>query len=202
MGRYLARTLRALIVSTLGVGGGVGLFVMIVIVTLNNGPNAFDTAWRSGLAIGFMVGIFLIAVLLPLDLFVRLFLAKGEYRNVWELEQVREVTIKGSSKEALATCRNALLLVPQVKTVSDDSEQMITRAVTGICLRSQGEDIEVEINPVNEGIWTARCTSRPRSASTIFDYGKNFENVETWLSKIKDGGTVVSDTWTLPRENA
>ena len=192
MSRYLLRTLRALVISTLGVGGGIGLFVMIVIITTNNGPNAFDTAWRMGLTIGLVIGIFLVAIIVPMDLFVRLFLAKGVYSDVWELEQIREVTMKGTSKEVLAACREALLSVPQVKSVSDDSEHLVTRAITGTSLRSSGEEIECEINPISEDTWTVRCVSKPKSASTIFDYGKNFENVETWLTKLKESGRAVA----------
>jgi len=176
-------------VSTLGFGGGVGLMVMIVIIiTTKNDPQAFNYAWKWGLTIGLVFGVLMVAVHIPLDLFTRMFLAKGVYKDVFELEQVREIKIEGTSKEVLAACREALLKIPHVKSVSDDSEQMVTRAIMGTSWRSPGEEMEVEINPIAENLWMVRCSSKPRSTNAIFDYGKNFENVETWISKIKDSG--------------
>lgn len=188
MGPYINRICRALTVSTLGFGGGVGLLVMIIIIVTSNDPQAFNYAWKSGLAIGAIFGILLVAVLIPLDLFARMFLAKGIYKDVFELEQVREIKMEGSSKEVLAACREALLKIPHVKSVSDDSEQMVTRAVVGTSWRSPGEEMEVEINPIAENSWMVRCSSKPKSPSALFDYGKSFENVETWISRIKASG--------------
>ncbi|MBX9668440.1 MAG: hypothetical protein K2X93_12515 [Candidatus Obscuribacterales bacterium] len=189
MGRYFSRICKALSVSTLGFGGGVALFVMIVIVTTSNDPQAFNYAWKAGLTIGLIFAVLLVAVLLPLDLFARMFLAKGIYKGIFELEQVREVKMQGTSKEVLAACREALLKIPYVKSVSDDSEQMITRARTGTSWRSSGEELEVEMNPIAENSWILRCSSKPKSPTAVFDYGKNFENVETWLSRMKSTGS-------------
>jgi len=65
---------------------------------------------------------------------------------------------------------------------------MVTRAVTGTSWRSTGEEMEVEMNPIAENSWLVRCSSKPKSAGALFDYGKNFENVETWISKIMNSG--------------
>lgn len=188
MGRYLARLLRAFVVSVVGFGGGVGLMVMIIIVVIKNEPQAFTHAWKAGLAIGLIFGVLLIAVLVLLDISSRLFLAKGVYKGIFEIEQVREVQMKGTPKEVLAACREALLAIPHVKSVSDDAEQMITRALTGTSWRSTGEEIEVEMNPIEENSWTVKCSSKPKSPTAVFDYGKNFENVETWIGRIKSSG--------------
>lgn len=191
MGPYLNRLCKALASITLGFGGGVGLFVMIVIICTSNDHNAFDYAVKSGLTIGLITGILTCAVLIPLDLFTRMFLAKGVYKDVFELEQVREIKMEGSSKEVLAACREALLKIPHVKSVSDDAEQMVTRAITGTSWRSTGEEMEVEMNPIAENSWIVRCSSKPKSSHALFDYGKNYENVETWLAKIWGSGKAV-----------
>lgn len=188
MGPYINRLCKALAIITLGFGGGVGLFVMIVIICTSNDPNAFSYAWKSGLTIGLILGVLVCAVLIPLDLFTRMFLAKGVYKDVFELEQIREVKMEGTSKEVLAACREALLKIPHVKSVSDDSEQMVTRAITGTSWRSAGEEMEVEMNPIAENSWLVRCSSKPKAATALFDYGKNFENVETWIAKIVNSG--------------
>jgi hypothetical protein len=57
--------------------------------------------------------------------------------------------------------------------------------------------MDVEINPQEEMKWHLRCLSKPRSSNMVFDYGKNFENVEAWkrefnaaMIKIKTGSRV------------
>ncbi|MBX3134860.1 hypothetical protein KF707_01400 [Candidatus Obscuribacterales bacterium] len=188
MASYLNRICRALTVSTLGLGGGVALLVMIIIITTSNDPQAFNYAWKGGLTIGLIFGVVSCVVFILLDLFARMFLAKGVYKDVFELEQVREIKMEGTSKEVLAVCRDALLSISYVKAVSDDAEQMITRAVMGTSWRSTGEEMEVEINPIAENRWILKCTSKPKQPDALFDYGKNFENVEGWMSKIRASG--------------
>ncbi len=180
MSRYFARIVRALIVSTLGFGGGVGLLVMIFMLGIRHDQSAIQFAWKAGLIIGLLFAFVLVAVLLPLDLTAHLFLAKGLYKEIWELEQQRDVIVEGSLKEVLQATRQSLLMVPYVKSVSDDVEHLITRASTGPSWRSAGEDLEVELNPIKENTWKLKCVSRSRSKNVVFDYGKNFENVETW----------------------
>ncbi|MFX5983787.1 hypothetical protein ABTE79_19035, partial [Acinetobacter baumannii] len=85
-----------------------------------------------------MFAFILVAVLLPLDLTAHLFLAKGLYKEIWELEQERDVIVEGSLKEILQATRQSLLTVSYVKTVSDDVEHLMTRASTGPSWRSGG----------------------------------------------------------------
>lgn len=193
MARYFARIIRAIIVSTLGVGGGVGLMVFIVMVVTKNYPKAFEFGLQAGLIVGLIFGLVVVAVLLPMDLSAHLFLSKGLYKEIWELEQSRDIIAGGTIKEVVAACRQALLVVPNIKNVSDDMENLVTRAQTGTSWRSPGEELEVEINPVEEHKWRLRCTSKSKGKNIVFDYGKNFENVETWQrqfqSIMKDDAT-------------
>jgi hypothetical protein len=180
MQRYFARIVRAVIVCTLGFGGGAGLFFFICCVIFNGTPHAFELAWKAGLIVGLLFSAIIVGILLPMDLSAHLFLAKGLYREVWELEQTREVEVDGSNKEVVSACRQALLVVPYITNVSDDTEHLITRAATGTSWRSAGEELEVEINPINAQRWTLKCTSKSKGKNVLFDYGKNYENVETW----------------------
>ena len=183
--KYLLQILKAILVSSLGVGGGVGLLLMIFVLTNRSDPNAFKYGMTAGLAIGIIFALFLVAVLIPLDLSAYVFKAKGGYKQIWDLEQVREFEIKGTAKQALHYARQALLLVPYVVEVSDDVEHMITRAKTGASWRSGGEVMEVEINPLSANDWTIKITSKPYNKKAVFDYGKNFENVETFSAQVK-----------------
>lgn len=180
MQRYFARIVRAVIVCTLGFGGGAGLFFFICCVIFSGAPNAFDLAWKAGLIVGLLFSVIIVGILLPMDLSAHLFVSKGAYREVWELEQTREIEVEGTNKEIVSACRQALLVVPYITNVSDDTEHLITRATTGASWRSAGEELEVEINPVNATHWSLKCTSKSKGKNVLFDYGKNYENVETW----------------------
>jgi hypothetical protein len=184
MGRYLFRVLRAMFISSLGFGGGVGLLVLIFVLTNKNEPNAFQYGVTAGVVFGLIWAFFMVAVLLPLDLSAHVFMAKGRYKQIWELEQTREFEIDGTAKEMLHASRQALLVVPYVTAVSDDVENMITRAVSGTSWRSPGgEELEVEITPVGTHRWRIKATSKPKGKGVFFDYCKNFENLETWMNQ-------------------
>jgi hypothetical protein len=145
---------------------------------------AFSVGLHAALAIGIVFAVLLVVVMGLLDLSVKLYIARGFKDDIWELEQTRELELEGSFKKISSACRQALLLVPNVTNVSDDNENHLARALTGASWRSPGEEIEVEINPVDETKWRLRCISRPKSSSVVFDYGKNFENVEIWRKQI------------------
>jgi hypothetical protein len=191
MARYIARTIRALVVNTLGFGGGCGLLVFIFALMIKHDPRAFQFGLQAGLVIGIVSSFFLVAICALMDLTTHLFLAKGLYKEIWDLEQTRSILAEGSIKEVMQATRQALLTVPNVKNVSDDVDNLITRASTGPSWRSPGEEMEVEINPMKDNVWKLTCSSRPRSKSTVFDYGKNYENVEAWQRKLN---TLVKST--------
>jgi len=86
----------------------------------------------------------------------------------------------------MAACRQALLDVPNVTSVSDDMANLTARALTGASWRSSGEEIDVRISPQGDSQCRIQCVSRCKSPKTIFDYGKNFENVETWQRRMSE----------------
>jgi hypothetical protein len=180
---YLTRVLRALAITCLGAGGGIGMMVFIVMV-LNNEKHNLIVAFESGMIIGSIVATVLGVVFLLVDLTARLFIAKGLYEDIWKIDQTRELDATGTAREVVSASRQALLAVPYVKNVSDDAEHLISRATVGQSWRSSGEDMEVEINPMGENQWSLKCTSRPHAADTVFDYGKNFENVQVWQKEV------------------
>jgi hypothetical protein len=183
MALYIRRLLRAALVSALGFGGGVGLLIFIFALMLG-GAHAINYALKAAIFFGLLFSVLLVVVMMLLDVTVKLYLARGFSEGVWELEQTRVVEVDGTIKQIAAASRAALLSVPNVTNVIDDTDNLLARAQTGASWRSPGEDIEVEINPVNESRWQVRCVSKPRSAKVVFDYGKNFENVETWRKQL------------------
>ncbi|MCB9467990.1 MAG: hypothetical protein R3C24_18040 [Cyanobacteriota/Melainabacteria group bacterium] len=184
MGLYFARIFKAMLVSAIGFGGGIGLLFMIIIIIVHNGPDKFYLAMKAGLCVGGVFSLLYVFLLLLLDLTSKLYYSRGHFNEIWEVQQTRELTMKGPSKQVLAFCREALLAVPYVKAVTEDAENMVARASTGTSWRSPGEVIEVEVNPLAEDEWKVTIMSRPENKDNFFDYGKNFVNVEVWFSKV------------------
>lgn len=185
MARYFLKMLKAMVVCSLGLGGGVALFALIVFIIAKNDSNAIDHALKMGLGIGQVFAIFALGVFIPLDISVKMFKSKGVHKDIWEIEQVRDAKMHGSARDVLAACREALLEIPDIKAVREDSENLVVHASAGPSWRSFGEEIEVEINPLAQEKWNVSCHSKPRSKNIVFDWGKNFENVETWKCKLQ-----------------
>lgn len=194
MQRYFARIVRALIVTTLGVGGGVALCVFIFCVVTGHQTDAWRHSLYAGFVIGLCVAVLFVCVLLPRDLITKMFLAKGQYREIWELEQTLDMEVEGTLKEVFAACRQALLSVPYVRAVSDDFENLVATANTGPSWRSSGEEIQVEINPLSENRWHLKCSSHSHTRDIVFDYGKNFENVDVWATQMRNAVKVIEKT--------
>ncbi len=177
--------IKAMIICSVGLGGGVSLFFLIVILTTRSDPNALDHALRVGMGIGQVFAILYLCVFIPLDISVKMYKSKGIHKDIWEIEQVRDAQMIGPARDVLAACREALLAIPDIKAVREDSENLVVHASAGPSWRSPGEEIEVEINPVSQEKWNVSCHSKPRSKNMVFDFGKNFENVETWKSGLR-----------------
>ena len=183
--RYFARVVRALIVSSLGFGGGIGLLTFIAIIVNTGRQDALSIALQAGVVIGIGFGIVCAAVLLLSDLSSRLAVADGAYSEIWELEQKRIIQVKGTVRDARTLARNALQAVPNVKAVADEDDEMRIRASVGPTWKSPGEQLHVVITQDSEDLWSVACTSSCLSSNIAFDYGKNFENVESWAKSMR-----------------
>lgn len=184
MARYFARIIRAVIVSSLGFGGGIGLLTFIAIL-VTTGKQPVHLALQAAIIMGLGFGIFCAALLLLSDLTSRLFAAQGFRTEIWELEQEREIEIQGTVKDARILSRKALLAVPNVKAVADEDNEYAIRASIGASWKSPGENMRVNIAPVSDNVWKVKCLSTCLQTNVAFDYGKNFENVEAWLKTMR-----------------
>ena len=195
---YLLRLLKIALVTTLGVGGGAGLLVFVVILT-SKGDH--QHASQFGLIAGTLIGLgctaIILCVLMPLDLVFRWSIARtsktNETNTILENEQIRELTLSGPTKKVHFACRQALLSIPGIKNVYDDPAKGKIIASTSASWRCPGEQIEVEIKRSGGDQYLLHCVSRPVMKNVVFDYGKNFENVEAWKKLAQDfmkmGGT-------------
>jgi hypothetical protein len=183
MARYFARIIRAVIVSSLGFGGGIGLLTFIAIL-VTTGKQPIHLALQAAIIMGLGFGVFCAALLLLSDLTSRLFAAQGFRTEIWELEQERQVDVEGTVKDARILSRKALLAVPNVKAVADEDNEYAIRASVGASWKSPGENMRVQISPAGENMWKVSCISTCLQSNIAFDYGKNFENVEAWLKSM------------------
>ena len=190
MARYLARMIRAVVVSVFGVGGGVGLLAFIALVVLRyDQVTAVEMAIQSAFVIGLAFGCFMALVFLLTDLTMRLTVAHGRYEEIWELEQTRFVELDGTLRDVRRLCREALLAVPNLKSVAEEIDQADLTASTGNSWRSPGEQVEISFEPVSDNKWKIKCLSHCTQKGIAYDYAKNYENVESWtrrLSKLRE----------------
>jgi hypothetical protein len=194
MQRYFARVVRAIIVSVLGFGGGIGLMTFIAAIVLTGKQQgAIMIGLIAAAGVGSVFAIMFAFVLLLSDLTPRMFRSGVNIKRdeIWELEQSREYMLHGTVRDAKRFCREALLAVPNINSVteSEDAEGVL-RASIGRSWRSAGEQMECRIIPRDSEYSLVTCTSHCITPEVQFDYAKNFENVETWLrtmSKMAEG---------------
>lgn len=185
MARYLARIIRAVIVSVLGLGGGIGLLTFIALIILKSDQfTAIDVSLKSALVVGLSFGCFMALVFLLTDLTMRLAASQGRYEEIWELEQTREVEVDGTLKEIRQLCRESLLVMPNLKSVAEENFQSGMMASTGNSWRSPGEQVAITFEQLAEDRWKVRCVSRCTQKDIAYDYAKNYENVESWLRRL------------------
>lgn len=186
MVRYLRRILKVLFVALFGFGGGVGLMTFIALVIYSDQHTALEMGIRSAVVIGLTFGTIIGTALVLSDLTMRLTVAGGSPKDeLWELDQTRVMELAGTLKDIKQQARQALLTVPNLKSISEDEDESILRATTGKSWRSPGEMVRVEIAATSEGKFKVSCHSCCVQKQVGFDYAKNFENVETWLKHME-----------------
>jgi hypothetical protein len=194
MGRYFSRIVRTLFVALFGVGGGVGLMTFIFFTIYSDQQTAVEQGLKAALVIGLSFGTLLATVMILTDLTMRLTVSAGRKEDeVWELEQARQIEMRGTLKEVKRHCREALMAVPNLMSVLEDSSETAMTASIGRSWRSSGEVVQVTIVPVEEGVFKVTCTSHCVQKQVGFDYAKNFENVETWLAHISRDSSLSSN---------
>ena len=191
MAHYLSRLLMAALVTTLGVGGGAGLLVFIIFLVGKGDQHAGQYALTVGAVVGIGFASFFLGVMMPLDLMLRWSVVRGqdntETTAILENEQVSELLkLTGSVQKIHFACRQALLSIPGVKNVHDDAANGKITASTGTNWRCPGEIIEVSIQTSGPEEFVLYCVSRPAINKVVFDYGKNFENVELWKKRTQE----------------
>lgn len=160
------------------------LSFIALVVLRSDQLTAIDVGIKSALVIGLGFGCFMACVFLLTDLTMRLFVAQGRYEEIWELEQTRVVELDGTLKDIRRLCREALMVVPNLKSVAEESDRPSMTASTGNSWRSAGEKVEIAFESVADNKWKVICTSKCAQKNIAYDYAKNYENVESWLKRL------------------
>ncbi len=97
-----------------------------------------------------------------------------------------EVTLDASPIEV----SNSLVFImelqrthPRVQRISEKPQQIELRGENGISLRSWGESIKITITEEKIGS-RIQAESKPKMETTLFDYGKNKENLEALFNPL------------------
>ncbi len=187
MTKYLLRIFKISLVSTFGFGGGIGLLVFIIVMTTKGNEHAVAYGLTAGIVFGLIFTTLFFCVMMPLDVLSRFLLTKsskgGQVSGFLDSEQIRELALKGTSKHVHFVGRQALLAIPGIKDVHDDMANGRMSGSTSASWRSAGEKLEVQVIKKDAGQFILRCSSQPSMRNVVFDYGKNFDNVEIWKKK-------------------
>lgn len=188
MQEYLRRAVFALLLASIGFGSAIGIVIYVIKAIngadLDEGTGALKASFIAGGAFGFVLGIFMLSV----DIFARIrAVSKNKFqeKEIWNLEQKRSLHIHAnlaSFKEIQQLCRQGLLAIPQVRSVAEREIEngIILQATVGASWRSPGEQVTVKVSPQPDNSIELTCTSCSLSPTIVFDYAKNFENVEIW----------------------
>jgi hypothetical protein len=157
---------------------------MSLMMVLSGEPTA--TSIAIGGASGLFFGVVMTAILGTMHVSgVRRILANPR-REHFDVRQQCTIEVDLPVADTLELARRAVERLPRVHMDSVDSGAGKIHAQAGMTWKSWGESIDVSIVPGSAGGSVVTVESRPAMSSTILDYGRNLENVETIARSIED----------------
>jgi len=101
---------------------------------------------------------------------------------------VRTVGLQLAPDEAFDLCLKALGEIRKSKIQRQDRSRGVILAKAGMTWRSWGDEIRLDAREVGAQRTEVEVSSRPAVRTTLIDYGKNLENVETLAGFLKTHG--------------
>jgi len=193
--RQLALLLGKIFVFTIiPFGLGMGMcyfipFVLFYLVALTSGkePLFVHMGWDflsifigPGVLAGILMALFLG---LPHYLLVRQ-AAQGKSFDLSPIQK-RTFTVKSAPRSTLENCVLALQKFP-ARIVENNPFQNYATARTSTSWKSWGDDIRVDVVPIDETNSQVKIICRPALKTTLVDYGKNYENAERLMLLINE----------------
>ncbi len=106
--------------------------------------------------------------------------------NLFGVHQEEDVTIDFAGREAFEYCLSSITALGIASSIRPDIETGRIRIRTKITLKSQGELVLLTISKVDDNKSKITISSKPALARTIFDHGKNSENVRAIVHSLND----------------
>ena len=105
--------------------------------------------------------------------------------------QVRNIELWLPYNRAFTLCIRSLDSIKKCKIHREDRSLGKIAAKTGMTWKTFGDVISFEVFSIDDDRTHIKILSRPLVRTTLVDYGKNLENVETIVRIIKQHGNVV-----------
>ena len=163
---------------TIGFGAPFGLFTGIF--GAYSGANALRGAVVSGILFGALMAAWLMWYLRRHRLRIE---SRGIAASDMRPRQSREIEVPLPTQQALDRCADAIRALPRARAVVVDAQAGTIAARMAMTFRSFGERLWVKVVPAGGGS-LVRIESTPIIPTTVFDYGKGLENVESVRSAL------------------
>jgi hypothetical protein len=95
------------------------------------------------------------------------------------VHHVRNVELRLPYDKAFDLCIESLGLIKKCKIHNEDRSQGKIVAKAGMTWKTWGDVISFEVRRIGNDAIQVAVSSRPSVRTTLVDYGKNLENVET-----------------------
>ena len=132
---------------------------------------------------GFMFGLFLSSLCIGTH-YLATRNSKYSKLNDNKVHQIRELELPCRYTDSFELCLNSLNLFNNIQILSKKVDSGYIQAKTQAGWKSFGEYIEFNIDKINESSTKIKIQSKPIVSTTLVDYGKNLENVESLLEYI------------------
>lgn len=137
---------------------------------------------RCGLVTGILFGVSMAALSYLSDQKLK---KKGIDTSSAHVRRSHKISVTRTARDLIPTCKKAILLIKNSSLKKEDTETGTLIAKMGMSWNSFGETLEISLKPLADGRTLIRIASSPSLPTTIVDFGKNLENVETVVSYIK-----------------
>ena len=107
------------------------------------------------------------------------------------VRQVRNLQLWLPCNRAFTLCMRSLNSIKKCKIQREDRYLGKIVAKTGMTWKTFGDVISFEVFSIDDDRTHIKISSRPSVRTTLVDYGKNLENVETIVRIIKQHGNAV-----------
>ncbi len=158
------------------------IFFAIFLGIVNLRLMGFPLGFIWGLFEGLIIGIW-ISIMFALS--VR-HIPNEKRAEALKVFQVRNMELVIPYDRVFTLCKESLNLIKKCKIRKENRSQGIINARVGLNWDTNGDDISFEVSKIDDRKTRVRVSSRPALRITIFDFGKNFKNVEKIEGFLKD----------------